>query len=50
VLLTLIGYALYLEVVLLANERGGNTLLGKGDEGEVAPGVGDEVVLLTLPG
>jgi hypothetical protein len=44
-LLTLIGCALYLEVVLLANEGGGDALLSKGDEGEVAPGVGDEHVL-----
>jgi hypothetical protein len=48
VLLTLIGCALYLEVVLLANERVGDTLLSKGDEGEVAPGVGDEAVILIL--
>jgi hypothetical protein len=45
VLLTLIGCAPYLEVVLLANERGGDALLSKGDESEVAPGVGDEHVL-----
>ncbi len=45
VLLTLRGFALYLEVVLLANERGGDTLLSKGDEGEVAPRVGDKHVL-----
>jgi hypothetical protein len=45
VLFSLIGCALYLEVVLLANERGGDALLSKGDEGEVAPGVGDEHVL-----
>ncbi len=31
--------------MLLANERGGDALLSKGDEGEVAPGVGDEHVL-----
>jgi hypothetical protein len=31
--------------VLLANERGGDALLSKGDKGEVAPGVGDEYVL-----
>ena len=34
----------YLEVVLFADKGGGHALLGKCDEGKMAPGVGDEHV------